>query len=150
MRKRPLIVILLFIAFTSALFADAASDKRNKFIAAAKTYLGIRYVYGGTTRSGLDCSGFVMCAARDVGISLPRTAAQMYSSATRITDAERQPGDLIFFKDGSNISHVAIYLGDNMLLHSISDGSKTGVVTSKLTNKYWKEHYCGMGRIISD
>ena len=149
MRKRPLIVILLFIAFTSALFADAASDKRNKFIAAAKTYLGIRYVYGGTTRSGLDCSGFVMCAARDVGISLPRTAAQMYSSATRITDAERQPGDLIFFKDGSNISHVAIYLGNNKVIHCVSDGPNTGVIQSDLSERYWKAHYFAPGRIIT-
>lgn len=150
MKKRQLtILVLLFISFSSSLFADAASDKRTKFIAAAKTYKGIPYVYGGITRSGLDCSGFVYNAARDVGISLPRTAAEMYSYATRISDSERQPGDLIFFKDGSSISHVAIYLGNEQVIHCVSDGPHTGVIESKLSENYWKTHYYCAGRIIS-
>ena len=149
MRKKLFIVSIIVAIFTSTLFADAASDKRNKFIAAAKSYLGIRYVYGGTTRSGLDCSGFVMNAARDVGISLPRTAAQMFSYATIISDSERQPGDLIFFRDGSNVSHVAIYLGNNKVIHCVSDGPHTGVIQSDLSERYWAAHYYKPGRIIS-
>ncbi|MBO4857808.1 MAG: C40 family peptidase [Treponema sp.] len=149
MRKKLFIVSMVLITFTSILFADAASDKRNKFISAAKSYLGIPYVYGGTSRSGLDCSGFVMNAARDVGISLPRTAAQMFSYATIISDSERQPGDLIFFRDGSNVSHVAIYLGNNKVIHCVSDGPHTGVIQSDLSERYWAAHYYKPGRIIT-
>ena len=149
MRKKTLLVSMLLMTFTGLLFADAAEEKRNKFIAAAKSYLGIPYVYGGTSRSGLDCSGFVMRAAQDIGISLPRTAAQMYSSSTKIANSERQPGDLIFFKDGSNVSHVAIYLGNNKVIHCVSDGPKTGVIQSDLSERYWSAHYFAPGRIIT-
>lgn len=149
MNKKPFFLIFIPFFFANLLFADAAADKRNQFIECAKKYLGIPYVYGGTTTRGLDCSGFVMLAARDVGITLPRTAALMYSEAQKISDSERQKGDLIFFKDGSNVSHVAIYLGNNRVIHCISDGPKTGVVESELTERYWKEHYFCAGRIIS-
>ncbi|MCQ2592617.1 MAG: C40 family peptidase [Treponema sp.] len=150
MRHKKLLALLITSSlFVSSMFADEASSTRSKFIAAAKTYLGVRYVYGGTTRAGLDCSGFVGNAARDAGISLPRTAAAMYSSATRISDSERQPGDLIFFSVGSSITHVAIYLGDNQVIHCVSDGPKTGVIISQLSENYWKTHYHSAGRIIA-
>lgn len=128
-----------------------ASERREKFVKCAENYLGTPYKLGGNSRSGIDCSGLVYQAAIDAGLgTLPRKAKDMYSIANSISKDKAVKGDLVFFKDGSSVSHVAIYLGDNMLLHAISDGSKTGVVTSKLTNKYWKEHYYGMGRIISD
>ena len=130
---------------------ESASQRREKFIKCAEYYMGSPYKTGGNSRAGIDCSGLVYQAAIDAGLgTLPRKAKDMYSIASSITKDQAERGDLVFFKDGSSVSHVAIYIGDNMLLHSISDGSKTGVVTSKLTNKYWKEHYYGMGRIISD
>ncbi|MBO4858394.1 MAG: C40 family peptidase [Treponema sp.] len=130
---------------------EPASQRREKFIKCAEYYMGAPYKPGGNSRAGIDCSGLVYQAAIDAGLgTLPRRAKDMYSIASSIKKEQAERGDLVFFKDGSSVSHVAIYIGDNMLLHSISDGSKTGVVTSKLTNKYWKEHYYGMGRIISD
>lgn len=147
-KKRFLLVIFPFFII-NILFADAASDKRNKLIECAKAYLGVPYVYGGTSRSGFDCSGFVMTAAKDAGITLPRTAAQMYSNSTKIADSERQTGDLVFFKDGSNVSHVGIFMGNNKMIHCASDGLKTGVIISELSEKYWKNHYFAAGRIIS-
>lgn len=129
----------------------SGSEKRNKFIACAESYKGTPYVYGGTSRSGIDCSGLIFNAAKEAGLgTLPRTAKAMCSIASRISDSQREPGDLIFFQANNTISHVAIFLGDNQILHSVSDGSKTGVIVSKLSENYWKNHYYSSGRIITD
>jgi len=112
--------------------------------------MGVPYVLGGSSRKGMDCSGFVYIAARDAGISLPRTAAEMYAVSTRISDSERKIGDLVFFKVGSSVSHVGIYLGNNQMINAASDGPRTGVVISKLTEPYWQSHYFCAGRIIND
>ena len=129
----------------------SGSEKRNKFIACAESYKGTPYVYGGTSRSGIDCSGLIFNAAKEAGLgTLPRTAKAMCSIASRISDSQREPGDLIFFQANNTISHVAIFLGNNQILHSVSDGSKTGVIVSKLSEKYWKNHYYSSGRIITD
>ena len=128
-----------------------SSEKRNLFINCAKAYMGTPYVLGGESKSGIDCSGLIYMAAQQAGLGkLPRTAKTQYSITQKISDSQREPGDLIFFQADSKISHVAIYLGDNQVLHSISDGPKTGVVTSKLSEKYWKQHYYGAGRIFED
>ena len=129
----------------------SSSEKRNKFIACAESYKGTPYVYGGTSRSGIDCSGLIFNAAKEAGLgTLPRTAKAMCSIASRINDSQRVPGDLIFFQADNTISHVAIFLGNNQILHSVSDGSKTGVIVSKLSENYWKNHYYSSGRIITD
>ncbi len=129
----------------------SSSERRNVFVDCAKTYLGIPYVYGGRSRSGIDCSGLVLLAAKDAGLgNLPATAKTQFSVAGRVSEYDRQPGDLVFFSSGGTISHVAIYIGDNTILHAVSDGSKTGVITSKLSEKYWKNHYYSSGRIIVD
>lgn len=129
----------------------SGSEKRNKFIACAESYKGTPYVYGGTSRSGIDCSGLIFNAAKEAGLgTLPRTAKAMCSIASKISDSQREPGDLIFFQANNTISHVAIFLGNNQILHSVSDGSKTGVIVSKLSEKYWKNHYYSSGRIITD
>ena len=113
--------------------------------------MGTPYVLGGESKSGIDCSGLIFMAAQQAGLGkLPRTAKTQYSIAQRVGDNERQPGDLVFFQADNTISHVAIYLGDNQVLHSISDGPKTGVVTSKLSENYWKNHYYASGKIFKD
>ena len=148
MKKRIFNLVLCFVICNCCIFA--ATSKRDTFIQCAKAYMGVPYVLGGTSRSGMDCSGFVYVAARDAGISLPRTAAEMYSVSTRISDSERKPGDLVFFRAGSSVSHVGIYLGNNQMLNAASDGPHTGVVISKLTEPYWQSHYYCAGRIIND
>ena len=148
MKKLLLVVSFLFFGIM-ALSAQTNAQKRQKFIEAAKTYLGVPYKYGGVSRSGIDCSGFIMCAYRDAGLgTLPHSSKSMYSQSTKITASEREAGDLCFFADSSGISHVAIYIGNNQVIHAISDGPKTGVVISSLSENYWKNHYHSSGRII--
>lgn len=79
-------------------------------IAIAERYLGVPYVWGGTTPSGFDCSGFTSYVYRQLGINLPRTAAAQQAALTPVSNP--QPGDLVFF--GSPAYHVGIYLGNGM------------------------------------
>ncbi|MDR1747495.1 MAG: C40 family peptidase [Spirochaetaceae bacterium] len=125
------------------------SAERTAFIEHSKKYLGTPYRYGGSTAAGMDCSGFIYTAAREsLNLTLPRTAAGIHTYATAINDAERQPGDLVFFSSGGRVTHAGIFLGGRSFIHSASDGPYTGVIISTLDESYWKRTYIGSGRII--
>jgi len=128
---------------------DPGKTDRELFIDAAKAYLGSPYTLGGSTSRGIDCSGLVYRAALDgPDIQLPRTVETLSSFAEHIPDQSRDRGDLLFFNTTGKISHVGIYLGDGTFIHSASDGPKTGVIVSKLSESYWKKAYRFTGRIF--
>ncbi len=140
----------VFWIFPLSLLSAEPSKQRDDLILSAKNYLGTPYRYGGTSRAGIDCSGFVYMAALDAGVAkLPRTAQGIYNKVEKIPDSERITGDLVFFTVNRRISHVGIYLGDGKFIHSASDGPSTGVIISKLSENYWKNHYFASGRFIS-
>jgi cell wall-associated NlpC family hydrolase len=85
----------------------------------AASLAGIPYVYGGTTTSGFDCSGYTQYVFAQLGISLPRTAEDQRQAVTAVSNP--QPGDLVFF--GSPASHVGIYAGNNMMWNSPHGGA---------------------------
>lgn len=98
----------------------------NKIVNAAKNYIGTPYVWGGESMSegGMDCSGFVYNALKDAGYNVGRTTAQGYRNyGTSISKSNMQPGDLIFFGNNNNASHIGIYIGNGQMIHS-SGGSK--------------------------
>ncbi|MFS0779233.1 NlpC/P60 family protein [Neobacillus sp. 3P2-tot-E-2] len=97
-----------------------SSASANAVIANAKQYLGVPYVWGGSTPSGFDCSGFVSYVYRSVGISLPRTSSAQQNVGTRISLNQLQPGDLVF--RGSPAYHVGIYIGGGQYIHAPQTG----------------------------
>jgi peptidoglycan DL-endopeptidase CwlO len=90
-------------------------------VASAEKYLGVPYVFGGTTTAGLDCSGLVQKAYGDLGISLPRVAADQAHAGTAVPSLDQaQPGDILAFGDPAH--HVAIYLGNDMMIAAPEPG----------------------------
>jgi cell wall-associated NlpC family hydrolase len=93
----------------------------------AARYVGVPYVYGGTSPSGFDCSGYVQYVFEQVGIHLPRTTDQQLSAVTQVSSSSARPGDLVFFTSGSGAYHVGIYAGGGMMY----DAPKPGGSVSK-------------------
>ena len=129
---------------------DESLEARQKLLAYSKQFVGVPYKYGGAGWDGMDCSGFIFTVANDtLGIKLPRSSAGLYSAVRIIKDAEKEPGDLLFFKTvGSKISHVGLYLGNNQFIHAASSGPSTGVIISSLKEEYWKKSYVSAGRFL--
>lgn len=113
----------------------------------ALTLKGCRYVYGGTTTSGFDCSGFVQYVYKQMGYSINRTSSSQYSNGVSVSKANLQPGDIVFFsKSGNGITHVGIYIGNNEFIHASSPS--TGVIISSLSSSYYTSGYVGARRIV--
>ena len=113
-----------------------AKASAAKVLDTAQRYVGTRYVYGGETpKEGFDCSGFVQYVFGRHGVALPRTSRQQASAGLPLSDglAALQPGDLMLFSSkGVRIDHIAIYLGNNRILHSSAGAG--GVVYDDLTS----------------
>ncbi|MDR1277691.1 MAG: C40 family peptidase [Treponema sp.] len=129
-----------------------AQEARTMFLAAAESYQGTPYRYGGFDRNGLDCSGLVYASFKDsLAVSVPRSTSALYNWTEKISAAALQPGDLVFFiTQGRNISHVGIYLGEGRFIHSASEGPKTGVIYSRLEESYWQRSFAGAGRALPE
>ena len=125
--------------------AQAASV--SDLTATASKYIGVPYVYGGTTARGLDCSGFTQLVFKQLGYSINRTAAAQYKQGTAVSKANLQAGDLVFFNTlGGGVSHVGISLGGSKFIHA---GSSTGVTTADIDSSYWAKKYVGAKRIAN-
>ena len=112
-------------------------------VSLAQQYLGVPYVYGGSSASGFDCSGFTMYVFSLAGVSLPHGATSQLSYGTEVSRSDLQPGDLVFFQDyGAVASHVGIYIGSDQFIHASSSYYNGHcVVISSLTETYYNNHY---------
>jgi cell wall-associated NlpC family hydrolase len=125
--------------------SSASSGNGSSIVATAQQYIGCSYVYGGSTPSGFDCSGFTSYIYKLYGITLSRTAAGQYSNGVAVSKSDLQPGDLVMFGP-SGISHVGIYIGGGMMVHAAN--SSRGVTTDTINSGYYNTNYVGARRVI--
>jgi cell wall-associated NlpC family hydrolase len=114
----------------------------NKLMSIAELWIGVPYLYGGNTRQGIDCSGFVKNVYSEIGINLPRTSGEqfIYTIPTNTPTV----GDLVFFKKKDRISHVGIYIGNNSIIHA---SINKGVVIEAMKGNHLEKTFVGYGRV---
>lgn len=127
------------------------SGVREEICEYALQFYGIRYVYGGMSPSGFDCSGYTLYVMKEFGYKLPHSARAQYTYGTPIEKSQLLPGDLVFFSNASTsgIGHVGIYVGEGNFIHA-SSGSAYSVTVTPLDKDYYLDHYKGACRIIQD
>jgi cell wall-associated NlpC family hydrolase len=106
--------------------------------------VGVRYVYGGESPKGFDCSGLAYYAYARVGFAIPRDSSAQQRSARGVGLPHARPGDLLFFDTDWNRHHVGIYLGSGRFVHAPSRGKH--VTIDSLDDTYFKRRLVGVGR----
>ncbi len=113
---------------------------------AAESYLGTPYRFGGESRGGIDCSGFVREVFHQaLGMNLPHNAAAMSHYGREVSKSALRPGDLVFFRGFLFVDHVGIYMGDGYFMHS---QTSVGVTYTRLDADYFDDHYAGAKRVL--
>lgn len=123
-----------------------SSAAASRILSTAKNYLGVPYVWGGTTPDGFDCSGFVQYVFGKNGVSLPRTADVQFELGIPVRSDQLQPGDLVYFTTYEpGPSHNGIYLGDGKFINATSS---RGIAIDRMNSSYWGPRYIGARRVL--
>ncbi len=132
----------MFVGLAGASGAVTASAIRER----GNDWLGVRYRFGGESRSGIDCSAFTRQIFREsFGMELPRNTALQVQEGVSVNRQDLAPGDLVFFRRGGT-RHVGIYLGDNEFIHA---STSRGVTISNLDEDYYRRYYWTARRVLN-
>ncbi len=116
---------------TELLYGQGVSNARVDLVQYAKQFIGNPYVWGGISlTNGADCSGFTMSVYKKYGINLPHHSGSQAQLGKKVTLAEAQPGDLVFYAKNGSINHVAIYIGGGQVVHASNE--RTGIKISSV------------------
>ena len=133
------------------LTSNPTSSKGSSIVETAMKHLGTRYVYGGASAGGFDCSGFTMYIYGQFGVRLPHGATDQMRYGAAVDRSQLQPGDLIFFHDdyysSSTASHCGIYVGNDQFVHASTYGSGGVLLTALNGNPYYSAHYIAARRM---
>jgi len=155
--KRLILLALLPLFLASCGSSKTASSSTSNstsesIVTYAKSFNGSRYKFGGTTKKGMDCSGLVYVSYKKENILMPRVSREMAKKGKRIPINKTNKGDLLFFKTNKNrnvINHVGLVVeikhGEILFIHSTSS---KGVIISSLEERYWKNAFVEVRKVI--
>lgn len=124
-----------------------STDARASVVQLALSMVGVQYRYGGADpAAGFDCSGLVYYTYTSNGHAVPRTSRAQFDAALKIPFAQAAEGDLLFFQDQEQLSHVGIYLGDGEFVHAPSSGGTVRV--ANIGASYYQRHLVAVGRLL--
>ena len=136
-------------AIEAAIPSPAAIERSlgSEVVIRAISLLGAPYKFGGSGPLAFDCSGLIQFVYDEVGIDVPRTAAEQFRAVMPVKRGDLEPGDLVFFKPhGSRVSHVGIYAGSNRFVHAPRAGRP--VELRDMDDKYYSRRFAGAGRVV--
>ncbi|KPP96093.1 MAG: lipoprotein Spr [Bacteroidetes bacterium HLUCCA01] len=140
------VMLLLVLIGSCASSRKSARSVESRLMEMHDRWQGTPYVLGGTSRSGVDCSAFVMIVMREqFGINLPRTTREQMRTGTRVRKSRLRAGDMVFFRTGRNTYHVGIMLDGDRFLHA---STSRGPMVSRLDERYWSRRYLRSRRIM--
>ncbi|MBK9740661.1 MAG: C40 family peptidase [Actinobacteria bacterium] len=123
----------------------AGGGRASAAVSYALSQVGDRYVAAAAGPDAFDCSGLMLAAWRQAGVSLPHYSYSQYSSTRRIPLSEAQPGDLVFYF-GGGVHHVGMYVGNGKMVHAANPGD--GVIVSDVLGPWYENYFSGVGRVV--
>ena len=129
-----------------AVVTTLPSASRSSIVAYAQRFVGLAYLWAGTSGFGFDCSGFTSTAYRVSGMTIPRDSRDQARAGTAVRRSALRPGDLVFFSSGGVVHHVGLYIGGGRMLHAPHTGTK--LQNSRVFAGIWAKEYSGARSLI--
>jgi len=126
---------------------DIVPVKSLSFYSSVDAYMGVPYKFGGTTKAGMDCSGYVFVVYKEAfNVTLPRTSQKQFEACKKIGKHKLKEGNLVFFnfEHQKKVTHVGVYLGGGKFAHA---STSKGVRVDDLESDFYKEHFLDAGRV---